>query len=398
MPSGALRDFAVPLRTLDPSDLDVSDLEPVRKIIGDARVVSIGESAHGIREFYDLKHRLLRYLVSELGFTAFVMESGFAEGLAVNEWILGGDGDLTHVAHTGITYGFGDCAEMRAQLQWMRDWNAAHERKVRFYGMDVPGSCTNPGPAISACLARIAPQSGDAELLRLSELGGQIEAIARYAALSAAQRECLSNGIENLVERAAGDDIAYRCALSARYLDDMLSNKVRFGVGRNPRDELMLDNVNWILQRESRIVIGAHNGHLLRRDWQGIPVLGSLLDPILGNDMVVIATTYASGQVIRVRNPTAPPVEWDVSLDELQPPPHSMDALMDSANLAFHIVDLRRVPSECVSAATTMLFAHDAHEVAPQKIFDALVHVRHVTPVAGALETLRGDVARANAR
>ena len=57
------------LRTLDPA-APLDDLEWLDEAIGDARVVAIGESAHGIREFYQLRHRLLRYLVERHGFDA----------------------------------------------------------------------------------------------------------------------------------------------------------------------------------------------------------------------------------------------------------------------------------------------------------------------------------------
>jgi erythromycin esterase len=72
-----LRGNARRLRTLDPSDDDFSDLEPLRDIVGDARAVSIGESTHRMHEFYQLRHRMIRFLVRELGFTAHIMESGF---------------------------------------------------------------------------------------------------------------------------------------------------------------------------------------------------------------------------------------------------------------------------------------------------------------------------------
>ncbi|MFL6123562.1 MAG: erythromycin esterase family protein, partial [Actinophytocola sp.] len=91
-----LHDHAHALRTPDPDDAgtdDFGDLAPLRDVVGDARVVAIGESTHRIHEFYQLRHRLTRFLVAELGFTAFVMESGFAEGLRVNDWVLGGPGD-----------------------------------------------------------------------------------------------------------------------------------------------------------------------------------------------------------------------------------------------------------------------------------------------------------------
>jgi len=33
------------------------DLQPFREVIGDARIVALGESTHGTREFFQLKHR-----------------------------------------------------------------------------------------------------------------------------------------------------------------------------------------------------------------------------------------------------------------------------------------------------------------------------------------------------
>jgi erythromycin esterase len=53
---------AVTTRSLDPQ-APLDDLEPLGELIGDARVVGIGESAHYVREFYLLRHRLLRFLV-----------------------------------------------------------------------------------------------------------------------------------------------------------------------------------------------------------------------------------------------------------------------------------------------------------------------------------------------
>jgi erythromycin esterase len=51
-----LRDNAVPLATTEPGS-GFADLEPLRKVIGDARIVSLGEATHGTREFFQLKHR-----------------------------------------------------------------------------------------------------------------------------------------------------------------------------------------------------------------------------------------------------------------------------------------------------------------------------------------------------
>ncbi len=72
-------DFA---RVMGAGDRD--GLDAVRDLVGDARVVALGEGAHNITEFHEFRDRLFRLLVRDLGFSALVTESGFAEGLAVD--------------------------------------------------------------------------------------------------------------------------------------------------------------------------------------------------------------------------------------------------------------------------------------------------------------------------
>src|SRR5277367_2752560 len=93
------------ITTLDPQ-ARLADLGFLRALAGDARVVAIGESAHYAHEFYQLRHRLARFLVEELGFTAIAFESGFSEAWLTDEWIAGGDGDLADVQAGGLTYLF----------------------------------------------------------------------------------------------------------------------------------------------------------------------------------------------------------------------------------------------------------------------------------------------------
>src|SRR3974390_2202361 len=109
-----LKDVVIPLRTLDPGDEDWTDLEPIRNLVGDAKVVGVGEAAHGVGEFHQLRHRLLRYFVEELGFTAYCTEFPFDEGVAINEWIHGGPGTVNDVSQLGRHAPFGEGAEARA--------------------------------------------------------------------------------------------------------------------------------------------------------------------------------------------------------------------------------------------------------------------------------------------
>src|SRR5262245_25942688 len=134
-----LKSAASPLATLDPR-ADTSDLAPLRSIVGDARIVALGEATHGSHEFFAFKARAVEYLVRELGFTDFAMETDWTLALAANEWLEFGRGDL-ETALKSIS-GLWRTEEYRALFQWLRAWNAdnAHARKVRFHGLDMAAS------------------------------------------------------------------------------------------------------------------------------------------------------------------------------------------------------------------------------------------------------------------
>jgi erythromycin esterase len=82
-----VRSHATRLATLDPDADDDTDLAPLLDLVGEARVVALGESMLRIHEFFQLRHRIFRFLVRRAGFTALVLESGFPEGLTVDGWL-----------------------------------------------------------------------------------------------------------------------------------------------------------------------------------------------------------------------------------------------------------------------------------------------------------------------
>ena len=69
------------------------------------------------------------------------------------------------------------------------------------------------------------------------------------------------------------------------------------------RDAAIADTVEWILRREDRVVLAAHNGHIQR--WPGtlpgmppVTPTGMHLADRLGGDYVVIGTTSGTGQTL----------------------------------------------------------------------------------------------------
>src|SRR6202158_3250374 len=68
------------------------DLRPLAAIVGKARIVALGAATHGTREFFQLKHRVLEYLVAEQGFTVFAIEANWPESVAVDDYVVHGTG------------------------------------------------------------------------------------------------------------------------------------------------------------------------------------------------------------------------------------------------------------------------------------------------------------------
>ena len=136
-----------------------ADLQPLKPIIGSARVVALGEATHGTREFFQLKHRMLEFLVTEMGFNIFAIEATMFESFDINHYVLTGEGDSAR-ALAGIYFWTWDTEEVRAMIEWMRSYNANtnHARKVRFYGFDMQ-SPARAARAVHEYLQRVDPDA-----------------------------------------------------------------------------------------------------------------------------------------------------------------------------------------------------------------------------------------------
>ena len=83
---------AAPITSLDLGS-SLTDLEPLAAIVGDARIVGMGEATHGTSEFTQVRARMLEYLVRERGFTVFALETSWAGARDLNAYVQGGAGD-----------------------------------------------------------------------------------------------------------------------------------------------------------------------------------------------------------------------------------------------------------------------------------------------------------------
>src|SRR5260370_18652489 len=69
---------AIPIAGADPGQSS-DDLTPLKDLIGGAHIVGLGEATHGSSEFFRMKHRIIDFLPSQIGFTIFSIEANMPE-------------------------------------------------------------------------------------------------------------------------------------------------------------------------------------------------------------------------------------------------------------------------------------------------------------------------------
>ena len=345
---------AIPL-SIPRTDENYDDLGFLGEVIGDARIVAMGENAHYLHEWNRFRARLFKYLVETHGFNTFVLETGIIESRNIHKYVAGADVDWETVVKS-VTNAWGVWTELQELIQWMRDYNANPERdrELRFYGMDGTGNwfhIQHPfnalmefGRKVDAELANDVKRSfeGPARDINIDRRG-EIDEATWHRLI--AESTLVINRIEQhrlaYIQASSQDD--YDWALrGAEVLRDMLlamaqTGDLDSGAGFlsiwNVRDVSMASSLEWILKREgpdARIVVGAANAHLQRYPVRVTRAtsMGSYIENRIGREKMLIigaASTYSTkGE---------------------EPPPDTNPAAYDQVGPECYFLDLRKAPT-----------------------------------------------------
>jgi hypothetical protein len=199
-----LRRYVTELSSIDP-DAPLDDLEPLRDMVGDARVVALGEGAHFIEEFWTVRRRLLRFLHERLGFDIVAAEFDLGEGEELGQW-------LAHPSDArplrDVSRGAADWG-MSTTAHWLRSWGSTQARGIRFVGLDAP----NGGAAFVAMLAWVSRYLREVDpdcvpvLDRVEPIAAMLAGTSAarsaqaWAALGEAKQDALTAGLARLHQR-----------------------------------------------------------------------------------------------------------------------------------------------------------------------------------------------------
>jgi erythromycin esterase len=266
---------AIPLRTVEAGN-GFADMQPLKKIIGSASLVSLGEATHGTREFFQFKHRMLEFLVSEMGFTIFGIEATMPEAFDINEYVLTGKGDPVK-ALAGLYFWTWDTEEVLAMIQWMRRYNAdpRHTKKIKFYGFDMQ-LAPRAVKVTLEYLRRVDPEQAAASEKALGLLANPFTA-PDFERLPQEKKEEMTAAVDALLKRFDERKPAYSKRTSRRRLGagaptcrivaQNLAMQKSFQTGFAVRDSSMAVNIRLDFRARgpcTKMVTWAHNGHAAR--------------------------------------------------------------------------------------------------------------------------------------
>lgn len=396
-----IRSKAIPLKTAL-AGKGLEDMEPLKAIVGDARLVALGEATHGTREFFQLKHRMLEFLVEKMGFRAFGIEASFGDCLPLTEYVRTGKGDpKAALANQGFwTW---DTEEVLALVQWMRRYNEdkGHPEKLSFWGFDMqspagstlallaylqkvdPAFTKEIGPALEPIDDDFSWKSQRHGRARDETLGRVSEAVRKIDhRLASQQKEYIQKTTERDLRLAR---------IHVRVLTDfLLSQHQDYSV----RDRSMADVAADLLHIEgprSKMVLWAHNGHINESSNAGMPSMGSHLARRFGDGYVTFGFAFDEGsfQAIDFGSERRGLIPFTVP----SAPPGSLDHTLARANVPLFALSLRGAPggpvSDWLSAASyTRSFGAVfdervpdfgvSHQI-PGEHYDALLFVQKTT-------------------
>lgn len=416
--SDAVRKVATPLDEWAPRYDDLIAL------VGDARLVLLGEASHGTHQFYRERARISERLIVEKGFGAVAVEADWPDAYRVNRYVRGESDDRDAEESLRGFRRFPTWMWRNVDVVdfvgWLRDHNDTLPAADRagFYGLDLY-SLFSSIEAVIRYLDRVDPDAAQRARRRYAcfDHFEQDSQAYGYAATSALAESCEPEVVAQLVElrHAAASHIArdgptaedefFFAEQNARlvrnaeaYYRSMFRGRV---ASWNLRDRHMVETLDALGAHRGRrgqpvkTIVWAHNSHLgdaraTEMGQHGELNVGQLVRERYGADAVLIGFTTHEGTVTAA-------TDWDgaAELKRVRPSlPASVEHVGHETRLPRFFLDIRRnrralaaLEEPRLERAIGVIYRPEteraSHYFHVQLVdqFDAVIHVDHTRAV-----------------
>lgn len=299
---------SIPIKTVE-AESGFDDLNNLKSLLADRLVVGLGEATHGTKEFFQMKHRMVEFLVKELGFNVFAIEASYSRCKYINDYVLRGIGNLdTATAIQG--FWVWRTEEVRDLIKWIKEYNDMNpDNKVSFVGFDLQ---VNDAAALK--ISQIYHYYNNE---KASEIDTLLKNVIHFESDRTSLAECkrLLSEIDKLILNLVNSKGEYLLSMTDSEFDDFLWNHrilhqylLAYSYSVIPqndslsyyRDKFMAENIfSWIdiLPKNSKIVVWAHNGHITFDNvYLGFPAMGKYLKEHLKEKYYSIGFDFQRGK------------------------------------------------------------------------------------------------------
>lgn len=297
--TNSLRENLIPLETVEAGN-GFEDLMPLYEIFRDKKIIAMGEATHGTREFCQMKHRMFEFLVEEMGFRVFAIETDFGGAQIVNDYIVKGVGDA-QLALEGLLLWPSRTAEVEDMINWMKEYNEANEDKIKFYGFDMQ--------SITISMDYVLDYLGRFDSSRSKEYVGFKDITNPYYRATKEEVEEFRYKTDILYDELIDKKSSYIQKTSEEEYHIIIQHLTTIiqwidfrqeGSTFNTRDYYMSENVQWILEYENKhynndkIMLWAHNMHISNSDFMN-KTMGMNLKEIYNEEYYALGFDFYQG-------------------------------------------------------------------------------------------------------
>jgi erythromycin esterase len=380
------------------SPVTFTDLQFLKPLLGDRRIVQLGESGHGVAEFNRAKVRLIQFLHQEAGFNVIAFESDLwacfrADGLATTLSAL----DFMYSCPYGV-WATTEVLRLFEYIQSTRD----KDRPLILAGFDMKPStwrARDSRPEFMANVVAELDQSYAQDVLALERWLASLwshqawrDSVAAHANELRAEYEPLLDFFDShetellgiFSEEAATPLVARQMAWTAlnmiQYTEDRLLGGCAAG---ETRDKGMAENLTFLARKlfpDKKIMVWAHNYHIRHANRQipsqGCFTMGEDIESRHRQELYTVGLYMYEGRAA-----------WNTREEYViaRADPNSLEGILHQAGKPYFFLDLLHQTSQDTPAWITGRISARSWgtyemSLVPQVQYDAVLYIEQVNP------------------